>query len=583
MFILVPVLATAGVSTTKHNLSVSGPGPVKAVSETQVCIFCHTPHRGQPDTPLWNHLPSAVTNYTNYWSESMKAYDSKTKAPPIDGFSKLCLGCHDGTVAMGAVKSRKSEIQMRGVARPDPSGMSRGILGTDLSGGHPLSFVFDDSLRSRRNADPSLMDIKWPIDDRDVKLDKQSKFQCTSCHNAHENRAVDGWPPFWHKKTYGEVCDVCHESPGLSIGSKSARDTLKVNPLGSKSMQDSPHGDRTKLPGGCGSCHKGHGKNNTPMLPEQKNLFCFRCHGYDKDVEETRKKGDLTKETKALNLKREFEKPYHHPVEKTGIHRHGETLPETEAAKERHSECVDCHHQHYVTKNNKMAGIEGIDKQRSRIQNIESEYELCFRCHSSSANRPADQTDILEALNPSNPSYHPILAAGKETSVPSLIPPMNNSSTIKCSDCHNNDDPMGPRGPHGSKYKHILIKNFSDTDGLESPIQYELCYTCHRRSSILGDESFKYHSLHISRASCKTCHNSHGSKRYTHLIDFSSPFIRPSSGGRLEFVDMGLRAGECYLTCHGKDHNPGSYPFAIKDDKKDTNTIKKSTPSKKRI
>jgi len=27
------------------------------------------------------------------------------------------------------------------------------------------------------------------------------------------------------------------------------------------------------------SCHRGHGKYNTPMLPEVKGSFCFSCHG----------------------------------------------------------------------------------------------------------------------------------------------------------------------------------------------------------------------------------------------------------------------------------------------------------------
>ncbi|VAX15466.1 Cytochrome c family protein, partial [hydrothermal vent metagenome] len=33
------------VRNTKHNLSVSGPGTVKASTETRVCVFCHTPHQ----------------------------------------------------------------------------------------------------------------------------------------------------------------------------------------------------------------------------------------------------------------------------------------------------------------------------------------------------------------------------------------------------------------------------------------------------------------------------------------------------------------------------------------------------------
>ena len=36
-------LGQAGVVTTKHNLSVSGPGTVKSTIETETCIFCHAP------------------------------------------------------------------------------------------------------------------------------------------------------------------------------------------------------------------------------------------------------------------------------------------------------------------------------------------------------------------------------------------------------------------------------------------------------------------------------------------------------------------------------------------------------------
>lgn len=332
--------------------------------------------------------------------------------------------------------------------------------------------------------------------------------------------------------------------------------------LYSKSIKDGPHGNKKKLPKGCGSCHKGHGKYNTPMLPEKEDVFCYRCHGHNDNVKETREKGDLAKDTKALDIQREFEKPYRHPVGKIGIHRYDENLPETDPSAERHSECGDCHHHHYVTENNKIASVEGVNRHRSKVQTVSFEYELCFKCHSNSANLPADQTDMVELFNPSNPSYHPVIAAGKNNDVPSLIRPLTNSSIIKCTDCHNNDDSRGPRGPHGSIYKHILTKNFTEIDSREGPFQYDLCYSCHKRSSILGDESFLLHSRHISSAgtSCRTCHNSHGSTQYSHLIDFNNPFIRPSKSGRLEFIDMGYRTGMCFLNCHGKDHDPAVYP-----------------------
>jgi len=46
--------AQTGIVATKHNLSASGPGELKALTETRICVFCHTPHNAQPATPLWN-------------------------------------------------------------------------------------------------------------------------------------------------------------------------------------------------------------------------------------------------------------------------------------------------------------------------------------------------------------------------------------------------------------------------------------------------------------------------------------------------------------------------------------------------
>ncbi len=218
IFILVPLLALAGISNSKHNLSASGPGPVKALSESQICIFCHTPHNASPSKALWNQAPPV--NHINYWSPTLKSYRSQAEAPPIDGFSKLCLGCHDGTVALGSALRRQEDIQMftvEGVV--DASGKllpgAEGHVGTDLSGSHPISIVFDEALVARRNSDRRLMHLKWPIADRDVRLYPTQGgrgVQCTSCHEPHDAVAGgEGTPPFWQKATYEEVCLVCHD------------------------------------------------------------------------------------------------------------------------------------------------------------------------------------------------------------------------------------------------------------------------------------------------------------------------------------------------------------------------------------
>jgi hypothetical protein len=218
IFVFIPLLAFALVKDTKHNLSSTGPGDVKASSETQICIFCHTPHNSSPAQPLWNHELSAVVNYINYASPTLQSYSSEGEAPPIDGHSKLCLSCHDGTVAIGSVVSRWEEIMMVPVDVIDATGKlieGPGYLGTDLSGGHPISIIFDEALAIKRNsADPPLTHLKWPIVDPDIKLyPTQNGYgvQCTSCHDPHENKAAGGWPPFWHKATHDEVCLVCHD------------------------------------------------------------------------------------------------------------------------------------------------------------------------------------------------------------------------------------------------------------------------------------------------------------------------------------------------------------------------------------
>jgi len=326
--------------------------------------------------------------------------------------------------------------------------------------------------------------------------------------------------------------------------------------LYSTSLLGGPHGDRGLLIRGCGSCHKGHGVYNSPMLTEEKDVFCFRCHGHSAVVEKTKKDRDLADNVITDDIQLEFEKTYHHPIENSKAYPFWEfsrILPETDPSMPRQVNCVDCHHYHYVTKENKLAWVKGFDRYQRTVNNINFEYEICFKCHSYSANLPSDQTNKAILFGAANPSYHPIIEKGKNTNVPSLIPPWRTDSIIKCTDCHNNDDTIGPRGPHGSKYRHLLAKNFVDTDGVESYTQYELCYSCHDRMSILGNRSFPLHYYHIVTVgtSCRTCHNPMGSTINSHLIDFGNIIGT--------YQKLGPGSGQCFLTCHGYDHNPKEY------------------------
>ena len=217
----IPLLTSAGIKGTKHDLSITGGGSVKAVEETQICIFCHTPHNANPSYPLWNHEITAVATYTPYFSNTLQSYDSPAGAPPVDGISKLCLSCHDGTVAVGSVNSRFDEILMAISPCVDASGKlisgadCTGFIGTDLSGGHPISIIFNKALADKRNNhEPSLSNLNWPINDPDVKLYPTQGglgVQCASCHDPHGGLGGLDAPPFWQKTTHDEVCLVCHQ------------------------------------------------------------------------------------------------------------------------------------------------------------------------------------------------------------------------------------------------------------------------------------------------------------------------------------------------------------------------------------
>jgi len=195
----------AGIANTKHNLSVSGPGTIKSPTETRICVFCHTPHNADPSAPLWNRSASNVY-YEMYWSSTMQAYSSAGAAPQPDGSSKLCLSCHDGTIALGSVRSRSQPIPVSGGSRLPST--SSAYLGTDLSGSHPISFVYDDTLAIENNAAGD-MPLRLPstLTDPDVKLDRRGKIQCTTCHDPHSDRNEY----FLVKPGWSELCLTCHD------------------------------------------------------------------------------------------------------------------------------------------------------------------------------------------------------------------------------------------------------------------------------------------------------------------------------------------------------------------------------------
>lgn len=134
----------------------------------QICLPCHAPHNNQNEagTLLWNH-DITEAQFTLYSSPS---FDAAASSGQPGGVSKLCLSCHDGTVAIDAFGGATGGTMISGDR----------MLGTDLSNDHPISFTYDSALAT---ADGELLDPNSLPDT--IKL-FAGKMECASCHDVHD-------------------------------------------------------------------------------------------------------------------------------------------------------------------------------------------------------------------------------------------------------------------------------------------------------------------------------------------------------------------------------------------------------------
>ena len=189
--ILAPInTVDASIVSTKHNLSITGTGTVKSTDETEICIFCHTPHQAikNDNIPLWNHDLSATASYGVYTSPTFDGSSSITDLGGTNAataaVSNLCLSCHDGTIAINSLNNPSNAtggnptMTGTGAGGVMPAGTSN--IGADLTDDHPVNFRYDAALYA---ADSSLND---PSGLTGVRL-FNGYVQCASCHDPHES------------------------------------------------------------------------------------------------------------------------------------------------------------------------------------------------------------------------------------------------------------------------------------------------------------------------------------------------------------------------------------------------------------
>ncbi|MFC1761373.1 cytochrome c3 family protein [Planctomycetota bacterium] len=168
----------------------------EAWSSGEICLPCHTAHNADTsltDAPLWNHEVTIAT-FTVYSSTTL---DAGALGQPA-GTSKLCLSCHDGTVA----------LENFGGATGGTNVVIAGLVGTDLSNDHPISFTYDDTLAGNDgelflpSTDTTI--LGGTIDD---DLLFEGKLECASCHDVH-GTSVDGLLRMSNEAS--ALCLTCH-------------------------------------------------------------------------------------------------------------------------------------------------------------------------------------------------------------------------------------------------------------------------------------------------------------------------------------------------------------------------------------
>lgn len=418
--------------------------------------------------------------------------------------------------------------------------------------------------------------------------------ECDACHTSH----AGGQPIAYEHALVGPddntLCDGCHTVPWaggtyggtmLYAGSAHGSSTTAIWPGPSPPARSEADAARK-----CLNCHDPHGwEDGSGVIPRLVNAreesLCLTCHDGSPAV---------------TDVRAELSKPFAHPVSFADRHSGpAEALPSEFGIlplNRRHAECEDCHNPHLARRDpalpepapaaskrllgtsrvavtNGPAGsvpaytfIAGADTLSPPV----AEYQTCFKCHSSWTSQPRGQTDLGRALNPENPSYHPVEAAGRNPMIDpaAFTPGWSAASLIRCGDCHGSDLPSR-RGPHGSIYRYILKRPATASSVPRRMTSDELCFACHawdvyankdapesvlRASRFNPPAAVKGHAAHVGDkdVTCYACHVTHGSTSQPHLI------ATGRNPGIMSYT-RSFAGGTCSPTCHAAQSYTVSY------------------------
>lgn len=225
----------SGIYDTVHDLSgARGDNYGGADHQDRVCIWCHAPHHtldlSDAPTydylPLWNHEVSTYASFDTYNAgdgqpdDDAGHYSTSTDllstGDQPGSVSRLCLSCHDGTVAVNAYgTAADARTTSRGAGDTDIQdvGLNYRIgAGGSLANHHPIGFDYD----TVADVDDEIADVDTLIGAQDASNWQQigdllygGQMECVTCHDVH-NTKNKGETLLWESDVHSAFCCTCH-------------------------------------------------------------------------------------------------------------------------------------------------------------------------------------------------------------------------------------------------------------------------------------------------------------------------------------------------------------------------------------
>jgi hypothetical protein len=206
-----PTKNTGYIVGSAHDFGANG----YTWAQGEICKPCHTPHNAiEPEVSeaIWSHTLSTA-------SYTLPGGDVVAQEDALDPYSRLCMSCHDGTVALD------SFVGGQGISGPFGANSPYNI-GTDLSNDHPVGkeAVYDDTrsslnLTTTNSRGGKVVGVNNPSQGK-AQLPLRSPgdgttnvvVSCGTCHNPHgAGNGTARYPALMRMSNINsQMCLTCH-------------------------------------------------------------------------------------------------------------------------------------------------------------------------------------------------------------------------------------------------------------------------------------------------------------------------------------------------------------------------------------